>query len=169
MQKQVNGVTTQYLWDGDDVLKEFKGDGSAKASYFLGATGRQAIKSNGQWYVYLRDTHGSVTGLVDLNGNRVATYENGDYGEALVDQGSVYNPYRWNGEQTDAESGLAYMRNRYYQAATGRLDQAQSHQLCGRTQPVCLLLRQSPLIRVILRERALLKTWQPALFALDHL
>ena len=123
MQKQVNGVTTQYLWDGDDVLKEFKGDGSAKASYFLGATGRQAIKSNGQWYVYLRDTHGSVTGLVDLNGNRVATYENGDYGEVLVDQGSVYNPYRWNGEQTDAESGLTYMRNRYYQAATGRFIQ----------------------------------------------
>ena len=123
MQKQVDGVTTQYLWDGDEVLKEYNGDGSVKADYFLGATGRQAIKSNGQWYVYLKDTHGSVTGLVDLQGNRVATYENGDYGEVLVDQGTVYNPYRWNGEQTDAESGLTYMRNRYYQAATGRFIQ----------------------------------------------
>ena len=123
MDKQVNGVSTQYLWDGSDVLREYNGDGSTKASYFLGATGRQAIKTNGQWYVYLRDTHGSVTGLVDLNGNRVATYENGDYGEVLVDQGSVYNPFRWNGEQTDAESGLTYMRNRYYQASTGRFIQ----------------------------------------------
>ncbi len=81
MQKQVDGVTTQYLWDGGEVLKEYNGDGSVKADYFPGATGRQAIKSNGQWYVYLRDTHGSVTGLVDLQGNRVATSENGDYGK----------------------------------------------------------------------------------------
>ena len=48
---------------------------------------------------------------------------NGDYGETLVDQGTVYNPYRWNGEQTDAESGLTYMRNRYYQPSTGRFIQ----------------------------------------------
>ncbi|MBS2034112.1 RHS repeat protein [bacterium] len=123
MDKQVNGLTTQYLWDGSDVLKEYNGDGSTKASYFLGATGRQAIKTNGQWYVYLKDTHGSVAGLVDLTGNRVATYENGDFGEALVDQGTVYNPYRWNWEQTDAESGLTYMHNRYYQASTGRFIQ----------------------------------------------
>ena len=123
MRKLVNGVTTQYLLDGGDVLKEYNGDGTTKASYFLGATGRQAIKSNGQWYVYLRDTHGSVTGLVDLSGNRVATYESGDYGETLTDQGTVYNPYRWNGEPLDAESGLTYMRNRYYQSSTGRFVQ----------------------------------------------
>ena len=123
MEKQVNGVSTQYLWDGSEILKDYNGDGSTKASYFLGATGRQAIKTNGQWYVYLRDTHGSITGLVDLSGNRVATYDYGDYGETLMDQGSVYNPYRWNGEQADAESGLTYLRNRYYQAATGRFIQ----------------------------------------------
>lgn len=52
---------------------------------------------------------------MDLNANRVATYENGNYGEVLVGQGSVYNPYRWNGEPLDAESGLTYMPNRYYQ------------------------------------------------------
>lgn len=123
MDKSVNGVSTQYLWDGSDVLREYNGDGTTKASYFLGATGRQAIKSNGQWYVYLRDTHGSVTGLVDLNGNRVATYESDDWGTPIVDQGTVYNPYRWNSEPLDAESGLVYMRNRYYQASTGRFIQ----------------------------------------------
>jgi len=54
-----------------------------------------------------------MTGLVDLAGNRVATYENTDYGEVLVDEGSVYNPYRWNGEPLDSESGLTYMLRHY--------------------------------------------------------
>lgn len=123
LQKQVNGTVTSYLWDGSEVLKEYQGDGSVKASYFLGGTGRQAIKTNGQWYIYLKDTHGNVTGLVDASGNRVATYEYGDYGETLTEQGSVYNPYRWNAEQLDAESGLVYLRNRYYQPSTGRFMQ----------------------------------------------
>lgn len=122
MQKVVNGATTQYLWDGGEVLKEYNGDGSVKASYFM-ALGRQAIKTNGQWYIYLTDTHGSNTGLVDLSGNRVATYENSAFGEPLVTLGSVYNPYRWNSEQLDAESGLVYLRNRYYQPSTGRFIQ----------------------------------------------
>ena len=105
------------------VVKEYNGNGTVKASYFLGATGRQAIKVDGAWYIYLRDTHGSMTGLVDQAGNRVATYESDPYGEPIVDQGTVYNPYRWNGEPLDAESGLTYMRNRYYQASTGRFIQ----------------------------------------------
>jgi RHS repeat-associated protein len=123
VEKVVNGERTQYLLDGGEVLKEYNGNGTVKASYFLGATGRQAIKTGGQWYIYLKDTHGSMTGLVDLAGNRVATYEADPYGEPIVDQGTIYNPYRWNGEQLDAESGLTYMRNRYYQAATGRFIQ----------------------------------------------
>lgn len=123
LQKQVNGAITSYLWDGSEVLKEYAGDGSVKASYFLGGTGRQAIKTGGQWYIYLKDTHGNVTGLVDASGNRVATYEYGDYGETLTEQGTVYNPYRWNGEQLDSESGLVYLRNRYYQPSTGRFMQ----------------------------------------------
>ena len=48
---------------------------------------------------------------------------NGDYGETLTEQGTVYNPFRWNGEQLDTESGLYYLRNRYYQPSTGRFMQ----------------------------------------------
>lgn len=122
MEKTVNSTTTHYLWDGDQVLKEYNANGTVKASYFLGL-GREAIKTGGQWYLYLNDTHGSVTGLLDTAGNRVASYTFGDWGETLTEQGTVYNPYRWNGEQLDAESGLVYLRNRYYQPSTGRFMQ----------------------------------------------
>ena len=122
MEKTVNGVTTQYLWDGNQILKEYNGDGSVKASYILGID-RGAIKTAGRWYLYLSDTHGSVTGLLDTAGNRVASYTFGDYGETLTEQGTVYNPFRWNGEQLDTESGLYYLRNRYYQPSTGRFMQ----------------------------------------------
>ena len=122
MEKTVNGTTTHYLWDGDQVLNEYNADGSVKANYFLGL-GREAIKTGGNWYLYLNDTHGSVTGLLDTAGNRVASYTFGDYGETLTEQGTVYNPFRWNGEQQDPESGLYYLRNRYYQPSTGRFMQ----------------------------------------------
>ena len=112
-----NGLTEAYQYSSQGEAME------RSVSFFLGATGRQAIKVDGQWHIYLRDTHGSMTGLVDLAGNRVATYENTDYGEVLVDEGSVYNPYRWNGEPLDSESGLTYMRNRYYHPSTGRFIQ----------------------------------------------
>jgi|GEM_PF-3220560 len=119
LEKNSNGVSTKYLWDGSQVLKEYKGDGSVKAAYFLGVD-RGAIKTGGQWYIYIKDSRGSITGMVDQAGNRVATYRASDFGEATVDQGSVYNPFRWNGEQVDSETGLVYLRNRYYQPSTGR-------------------------------------------------
>ncbi len=34
--------------------------------------------------------------------------------------GESYNPFRYNGEYLDAESGLIYLRNRYYDPHTGR-------------------------------------------------
>ena len=34
--------------------------------------------------------------------------------------GQSYNPFRYNGEYMDAESGLIYLRNRYYDPHTGR-------------------------------------------------
>ena len=119
LQKTFNGAITQYLWDGSQVLKEYAGDGSVKAAYFLGAD-RGAIKTGGQWYQYIKDSRGSITGMVDSTGNRVATYRASDYGETTIDQGTVYNPFRWNAEQLDPETGLVYLRNRYYQPSTGR-------------------------------------------------
>ena len=98
LQKTFNGTTTQYLWDGSQVLKEYAGDGSVKAAYFLGAD-RGAIKTGGQWYQYIKDSRGSITGMIDQTGNRIATYRASDYGAPSLDQGSVYNPFRWNAEQ----------------------------------------------------------------------
>ena len=119
LQKTYNGTITQYLWDGNQVLKEYAGDGSVKAAYFLGVD-RGAIKTGGKWYQYIKDSRGSITGMIDPTGNRVATYRFEDYGAQAVDQGTVYNPFRWNAEQLDSETGLVYLRNRYYQPSTGR-------------------------------------------------
>jgi RHS repeat-associated protein len=47
-----------------------------------------------------------------------ATYEYDAYGRLLSSTGSVYNPFGYTGEYTDSESGLVYLRARYYDPAT---------------------------------------------------
>ena len=42
------------------------------------------------------------------------TYTYDDYGKTLTSTGSVYNPFKYTGEYTDAESGFVYLRTRYY-------------------------------------------------------
>ena len=42
------------------------------------------------------------------------TYTYDAYGKTLTSTGSVYNPFKYTGEYTDAESGFVYLRARYY-------------------------------------------------------
>jgi len=44
----VNAETTHYLWNGDEVIKEYTGTGGQKSAYFLGA-GREGIKTDTGW------------------------------------------------------------------------------------------------------------------------
>ena len=60
---------------------------------------------------------GSIRGLSDAAGNLTDSYA---YGMLLHQTGATANPYRYRGEQYDADLSAYDLRARYYQAATGR-------------------------------------------------
>ena len=75
--------------------------------------------SKGNNYVY--DSHGSVTSILNDNGSKSKDYEYDAFGNIENEtNASTYNPWQYCGEYTDPESGLIYLRNRYYDSETGR-------------------------------------------------
>lgn len=121
MAKEVNGEREEYLMLGQEVLKTFDGSGQVKADYFL-ALGREGLKTDGSWKFYLSDGLGSTALLTDASGDTVAAYDYEDYGATTQIAGSagVYNPYRYTGQEWDAELGMYNLRARHYSPSLGR-------------------------------------------------
>ncbi len=68
----------------------------------------------------LKNDHGDVVGLT-ANGEVKADYTYSAYGELIADgSNGINNPIRYAGEYTDEESGLIYLRARYYDPGLGR-------------------------------------------------
>ena len=68
---------------------------------------------------YIKNIHGDVVGMTDAEGNLTDNY----YYDAFGNEQNVTNdnnPFRYAGEYFDEESGLIYLRNRYYDSSTGR-------------------------------------------------
>lgn len=63
---------------------------------------------------------GSTTALTDGSGNSVASYGYDVFGALRSQSGSSDNFWLFTGEQHDADSGMYYLRARYYDPAIGR-------------------------------------------------
>ena len=96
-----NGVWQQYLYDGSGQL--------------------MAIRYKGADYYYIRDGLMCITGLVDANGGAVVNYRYDSWGKLISITGSMAdtlgkdNPYRYKGYYYDDETGMYYLKSRYYQ------------------------------------------------------
>lgn len=86
--------------------------------------------SGGVWQEYFahQGRNDSVVRLVNSSGSEVEAVEYDPYGKASVYVGSSYsgglstvgNPFLWNGMRLDQETGLVYVRNRFYSPGLGR-------------------------------------------------
>ena len=74
-------------------------------------------------YYYHYDEKGSITKLTDKSGNTVQDYTYDAFGNLGTEDDALYNPIRYTGQYTDSETGLIYLRNRYYDSAIGRFTQ----------------------------------------------
>jgi RHS repeat-associated protein len=129
VEKQVvGGLTTKYVYDGQTVIGEMRSDGT-KRWYVPGAMGyvcRIDEDANGQilardYFVY--DGLGSCRALVSSNGIVVAKYDYDVYGSVRGQEGQRANSFKYVaqiGHPTDEETGLIYMRARYYDPEIGR-------------------------------------------------
>ena len=113
IKKTVNGEVTLHVWDGSNIVSDADENRNAKSSYYRGIkliAGRSGT-STAQYYVY--DGHGNVTGYAGEN------YSYDAFGNLQTDNENI-NPFLYCGEYTDAETGMIYLRNRYYDPTTGR-------------------------------------------------
>jgi len=124
IQKNVNGVITNYHYQGEslNVLYETDASGNVVRSYIYGENGQLlAMKKGNATYFYHYNAHGDVIALTDAQGNIVARYQYDAWGNILSQSGALAdeNPYRYAGYQYDEETGLYYLIARYYHPTHG--------------------------------------------------
>lgn len=116
----MNGVTTEYLTAGGSVLSEKK-NGVWQHYLYDGSGQLMAIRYKGADYYYIRDGLMTITGLVDANGAAIVNYRYDSWGMLTGISGSMAgtlgkdNPYRFKGYYYDEETGMYYLKSRYYQ------------------------------------------------------
>ena len=114
--KTTNGTTTKFYWDRGYVVNEAT-NGTINVTNFIGPQGifgRKAGTATADSFI--KNAHGDVTDLT----NRNVTYDYDAYGNLRTDNMTDSNPFRYCGEYQDSESGLIYLRNRYYDPTVGR-------------------------------------------------
>ena len=119
--------TTHYLVDPNlafaQVVAEYGDDGHATALYVYGDELLMRIEpaQSNRATVYHHDGLGSVVALTDATGTVIQTYGYDAWGNRVESIGSDANPYGYAGERYDADTGLIYLRARWYDTSLGRL------------------------------------------------
>jgi RHS repeat-associated protein len=112
-----------YNYDLDGrIISESNGTNQIEANYIWGQ-GRVLVKhekSVGGQYYYLYNGHGDVIEILDDHGNTVNSYQYDEWGNITNQVEAIINPFKYTGEVFDEESGLYYLRARYYDPTSGR-------------------------------------------------
>ena len=125
VQKTVNGVVTKYTLHGKNVVHMTSG--TDELHFFYDAQNRPAVVVyNGTAYAYVKSLQGDIVAILDENGNTVVSYGYDAWGAPLWCTGELaetlgkVQPFRYRGYVFDEETGLYYLRSRYYNPRWGR-------------------------------------------------
>ena len=128
VRKTLGSTATRYIYSGDNLVAEVDGGTPttplAEYTYYPGVDQpyslRRRMRSDSVFY-YAQDFPGNVVGLVDATRSLVAQYKYKSYGaDNGSSPGTVPNLFRFAARQLDSETGLYYMRARYYDPQLGR-------------------------------------------------
>ena len=125
VQKTVNGVATKYTLHGKNIVHMTSG--TDELHFFYDAQNRPAmVVYNGTAYAYVKSLQGDIVAILDENGNAVVSYGYDAWGAPLWCTGELaetlgkVQPFRYRGYVFDEETGLYYLRSRYYNPGWGR-------------------------------------------------
>ncbi len=123
IEKEVDSVVTQYIYDNEDILLELDGSANIVARYTHGPGIDEPLimEKCGQSFFYHANGLGSITELTDSVGSVVQSYLYSSFGkvESELDP-SFAQPYTFTSREFDAETGLYFYRARYYESFVGR-------------------------------------------------
>ncbi len=129
VQKTVNWVITDYTLHGKNIVHMTQV--SNTLHFFYDASNKPAIVDfNGTKYAYVHNLQGDIVAILDSNGIAVVQYKYDAWGRQIscdVVAGnsnaaalSTLNPFRYRGYVYDEETGLYYLRSRYFSPTCGR-------------------------------------------------
>ena len=142
-EKTVNGTTTSYYWNGDQLLMESKNE--KRTWYIYGVTGIEGMivedgYNGGTYYYFDKNTLGDIVAIREASGTVLATYEYDAWGNCKVMDaygrintnssfiGNI-NPFRYRGYYYDTETGFYYLQTRYYDPSICRFINADNYEL----------------------------------------
>ena len=136
VRKTVDNVPTDYTLNGAQITHLKRG--SDWMHFWYDGQGRPAIVNyNGTIYHYVYNLQGDVIALLDGSNSIVVEYKYDAWGALLGKTGTLsgtlgeLNPFRYRGYIYDEETGLYYLRSRYYNPEWGRFISADA--LLGKT------------------------------------
>ncbi len=144
--KSANGVTKSYLLAGSSILQEKIGSNILK--YYYGNGGIIGFNYNDVDYFYRKNLQGDVIGIYTSSGAKVVSYVYDAWGNHKIYDANgnevistthigYINPIRYRGYYFDVETGLYYLKTRYYDPQIGRfissddVDYLMSEQIMG--------------------------------------
>lgn len=113
-------TTTDFVYNGMDIVYDATDDTSNTYSRgLLGITFR--TDGQNQQSFFRTNQHGDVSAVTNADGSLLTSYRYDAYGNIISESNSNDdNPFAYCGEYLDKETGLIYLRNRYYDPEVGR-------------------------------------------------
>ncbi len=112
-----SGILKTYTLDLNAGLTQVLADG---AQTYLYGNGRLEQESAASIEYFIGDALGSVRQLVDESGEVRLNRSYEPYGEVLASDGEAETDYAFTGENYDPQTGLVYLRARYYASGDGK-------------------------------------------------
>ena len=119
VKKNVDNVATEYCMAGDLLVSEKTGD-KRIWYYYDSSANLVAMRVSGKNYFYVKNLQNDIIALIDDAGETVVEYKYNSWGKILSITGSKaatigkMNPFRYRGYYYDEETGMYYLKNRYY-------------------------------------------------------
>ncbi len=120
-QKTVASTKTRYIYAGFQRIAEYDGTSGSLLNRFVYGTGLDEaliqITAGGTISYFHHDRMGNIIATADNTGAVTNRYKYSPYGESAALSGTTHG---FQGQRYDAETGLYYMKMRYYDPKTGR-------------------------------------------------
>jgi len=150
LQKNVNGAITNFFWENDTMTYELNDQYQPIRKYLTGSGGIDDYEGHLEyseitdfphiffpeyrqpWYSYMKDQVGTIYKVHSMKTRAIAESRVYDSFGNLVNQtGTATTPLGFQGKYYDAESGLNYFYQRYYNPMIGRFTSEDPIRLSG--------------------------------------
>lgn len=120
LQKNVGGTKSNYLYAGMQRIADYDGSNTLLQRYVYGAGLDEPlikITSGGTKTYMHHDRMGNVIGITNSSGAVINRFKYSPWGESPNMSGTTFG---FQGQRYDSDTGLYYMKLRYYDSKTGR-------------------------------------------------